>query len=486
MAYGQLLDFSAALIDPSAIKAAGYTGVIGYMSPSRPGSNFGAKPLPREYCDRLRAAGLEIVSVWQYGKPGGTAPSDWTTGRDGGLSMGHQAAALHAASGGPDGAPIYFAVDEDITLEQWNGTGFEYFRGVADAIGIDRTGIYGHSRVCAWAAQDGVIGTAPDGKYWAWQTKAWSAGEVAPEAVLYQFEIDSRTVGGVGVDVNDALAPHYGQWSDFAQTGGDVVTAPTFTELDLMGNSRDSRNGQRPIYFLLHTQEGNGTAESLAAYLNNTANGASYHYTVDNSGTVCAVVDTDYASWSVLDANALAINLCFAGSFAKWGPTQWVENMGRAIDIAAYIAVQDCRKYGIPVRIITPQELGDGAHGIADHWAITEGLGIGTHTDVGDGFPWDRFARALDKYNAKESAVSVADDELSKKFASRSKYRDNDDAIDTLAGFVLNIDARIHEEFVEREALKGVSWAVALVKRQADAGDEGARAVFAQIQKGQS
>ena len=51
---------------------------------------------------------------------------------------------------------------------------------------------------------------------------------------------------------------------------------------------------------------------------------------------------------------------------------------------------------------------------------------------------------------------------------------------------VLNIDARIHEEYVEREALKGVSWAVALVKRQADAGDEGARAVFAQIQKGQS
>ncbi|WP_206492336.1 C39 family peptidase [Rhodococcus sp. KRD162] len=45
---------------------------------------------------------------------------------------------------------------------------------------------------------------------------------------------------------------------------------------------------------------------------------------------------------------------------------------------------------------------------------------------------------------------SPADIELSKRFQSRSKYRTNDDAIDTLAGFVLNIDGRIHERSVER------------------------------------
>lgn len=481
----QLLDFSAALIDPQAIKDAGYAGVIGYMSPARPGSNFGAKPLPGEYCDALRTAGLEIVSCWQYGKPGGTVPSDWTTGYDGGQRMAIEAAAKHAAAGGPDTAPIYFAVDEDISLPQWNGTAFEFFRGVNSVIGIGRTGIYGHSRVCAWAAQDGVIGSAPGGKFWAWQTKAWSAGEIAPEAVLYQREIDQRTVGGIGVDVNDILAMNYGQWSRFTTSGGSV-TAPNFVEINRVGGSSDARGGVDPIWFLLHTQEGNGTAESLAGYLNNSANGVSYHYTIDNSVTVVDVVDTDDASWSVLDANSRSINLCFAGSRAAWGPTQWIENMADAIDVAAFIAVRDCRRYGIPARIITPAQLGNYMPGIADHWAVTEGLGVGTHTDVGDGFPWDRFARAIDKYaNQEEAIMSVADDELSKKFASRSKYRDSDEPIDTLAGFVLNIDARIHEEFVEREALKGVSWAVDLVKRQADAGDEGARAIFAKIQEGQ-
>lgn len=78
--------------------------------------------------------------------------------------------------------------------------------------------------------------------------------------------------------------------------------------------------------------------------------------------------------------------------------------------------------------------------------------------------------------------VSYADDELKKKFPSRSKYRDSDKEIDTLAGFVLNVDARIHEEFVEREALKGVDWAVALVKREAAKNDAGAKAVLAQLE----
>lgn len=81
----------------------------------------------------------------------------------------------------------------------------------------------------------------------------------------------------------------------------------------------------------------------------------------------------------------------------------------------------------------------------------------------------------------KGDSMSVADDELSKKFPSRSKYRDSDEPIDTLVGFVLNVDARLHEEFVEREALKGVGWCIDLVKREADKGDAGSKAIIDQI-----
>jgi hypothetical protein len=76
--------------------------------------------------------------------------------------------------------------------------------------------------------------------------------------------------------------------------------------------------------------------------------------------------------------------------------------------------------------------------------------------------------------------------ELTQKYPSRSKYRKDDKPVDTLAGYVLNLDGRIHEDHVEREALKGITWAIDLVRREAAKGDESAKAVLAQIESGKS
>lgn len=75
-----LIDFAMRQIPAEHIKAAGHAGVINYVSTSRPGSSMGAKPITRPYAQSLTAAGLVIVSNFQYGKPGGTAPSDFTAG----------------------------------------------------------------------------------------------------------------------------------------------------------------------------------------------------------------------------------------------------------------------------------------------------------------------------------------------------------------------------------------------------------------------
>src|SRR4051812_42343473 len=70
----------------------------------------------------------------------------------------------------------------------------------------------------AWAIADGVVGrsTTP-GHSWAWQTKAWSHGEREPAAVLYQSVVVTPSdpgvvVGGISLDVDDVLAPDFGQW----------------------------------------------------------------------------------------------------------------------------------------------------------------------------------------------------------------------------------------------------------------------------------
>jgi len=180
-----------------------------------------------------------------------------------------------------------------------------------------------------------------------------------------------------------------------------MLSKPDFNEYWVKSPSFHSRGGTTVDLFLLHTQEGPGNADSLARFLANPANQVSYHYTVsqdtrDGGVTVCDVVDTDYCSWSVLSANPRSINLCIAGSSVNWSRDQWLQQ-ARALDVAAYIAVQDCKKYGIPIKVLTPPYNSDPP-GISDHAYVTNYLGDGSHTDVGPNFPWDVFTSNLAKW----------------------------------------------------------------------------------------
>jgi hypothetical protein len=214
----RLIDFTEHIVAPEDIAAAGYAGALVYVSQSRPGANFDFKPVTRGYADGLRALGLHIVSCYQYGKPGWPDPSDFTRGYDGGVADAHTALQIHAAAGGPDTAPIFFSVDEDIDLDTWKGAAVAWFYGLNSVLGVARTGVYGSARVCGWAAADGVIGQSTTaGHRWAWQTAAWSHGDREPSAVLYQSAVNTAStpgplIAGVHVDVDDVLAPDFGQW----------------------------------------------------------------------------------------------------------------------------------------------------------------------------------------------------------------------------------------------------------------------------------
>ena len=214
-----LIDFAMHQIPAQDIRAAGHSGVVNYVSLSRPGSSFGAKPITRPYAEALTAAGLVIVSNYQYGKPGGTAPSDFSRGFAGGVSDARTASQLHNAAGGGRSAPIFFTVDDDINRDTWNNVALQWFRGINSVLGVQRTGIYGGINACQWAAADGVIGNSrTPGRRWAWQTRSWSHGQVDPAAVLYQRIVSTAStpgpvVGGQEVDVNDVLAQDCGQWN---------------------------------------------------------------------------------------------------------------------------------------------------------------------------------------------------------------------------------------------------------------------------------
>lgn len=214
-----MIDYAMTQIPARDIRAAGHAGVINYVSTSRPGSNFGAKPITLPYAQSLTAHGLAIVSNYQYGKPGGTAPSDFTRGFAGGVADARTGWALHTAAGGGQTAPVYFSIDDDIDRNTWDTVALQWFRGINSVLGVMRTGIYGGIRSCEWAIASGVVGrSSTPGKAWAWQTRSWSGGQIHPAAVLYQRIIDTASnpgplVGGSRVDVNDVLAADVGQWN---------------------------------------------------------------------------------------------------------------------------------------------------------------------------------------------------------------------------------------------------------------------------------
>lgn len=223
-------------------------------------------------------------------------------------------------------------------------------------------------------------------------------GSAFPDAYskhwTYCWDLLGRAIGGTSTDTT--------------QTEDDM--RPDFNEFAIWSSNYSSRGGTKVDAFVLHTSEGfvgnDAAAEQLSKWYQN-ANEVSYHYAVsqasDGGVTVVDNVDTDYASWSVLSANSRSINLCFAGTQAAWTRDQWLTKFGNAIDVAAYLFVQDAKKYGIPTKVIAPP-CTDRLPGCVDHAYITKVLKDGTHTDVGDGFPWSVFAAAVAKYAGETTA----------------------------------------------------------------------------------
>lgn len=232
----------------------------------------------------------------------------------------------------------------------------------------------------------------------------------------------SNSPGSYAQAVQQSAFPdRYDQRMDEAQalydqltSGGGPVTTPVdpnrpdFNEYPRWCDNNQGRGGTPIDLWLIHTQEGGGgddAADDLAGFLISTTGGAnpvSYHYTIsqasDGGVTVVDVVDTDLASWSVGNSNNRSINLCFAGSSASWSRNQWM-TQSKAIDVAAYLAVQDCIKYGIEPTVIPGPQYGKNPPGISDHRYCTNWLKDGNnHNDVGDNFPWDVFAASVTKY----------------------------------------------------------------------------------------
>jgi hypothetical protein len=178
---GKVADYSFARPDPAALKAAGFEGVMRYISPSS------KKNLTKAEAKRLHDAGLWIGLIWE------TTAARAGEGARAGADDVKWAEAAADKLGLPMDCPIFFAVDFDAPASKVR----PYFTAVKK--GAKRpTGSYGGVKIAAAGLTDYI-----------WQTEAWSHGEVATNAHMLQRIHPTLKVKGAasGWDENDLLKP---------------------------------------------------------------------------------------------------------------------------------------------------------------------------------------------------------------------------------------------------------------------------------------
>ncbi|MDK4280829.1 DUF1906 domain-containing protein [Corynebacterium accolens] len=211
---GTIIDFSAGIPSPAAIKRAGHIGAIRYVSNKRPGAAWmTGKPVSLQETSANAAAGLPTASVYQFGR---AETADWKQGAAGAAIHAPQAISLHKAAGGPTHRPIYIAIDDNPTREHYTQFIRPYLQAFSKALSVAgyQTGVYGNYNTIEWASQDGI------GTFY-WMHDWGSNGKIHPKTTIHQLpQSRQQTIENVIVDVNEVYASDWGQWTPGSKQPG--------------------------------------------------------------------------------------------------------------------------------------------------------------------------------------------------------------------------------------------------------------------------
>lgn len=160
-------------------------------------------------------------------------------------------------------------------------------------------------------------------------------------------------------------------------------------------NFTRGRYGAPVTVIVLHTMESKekpGTARNVAQWFaGDSAPQASAHFCVDDAEIIQCVQETDIA-WGAPGANRQGLHIEHAGVAAQT-PEQWADAYSDAmLRRSAVLVAALCRRHGVTIKRIGPEELKSGSRGICGHVDVTNAFPVkGGHTDPGPSFPWAHF-----------------------------------------------------------------------------------------------
>ena len=177
-----------------------------------------------------------------------------------------------------------------------------------------------------------------------------------------------------------------------------------FVQAKVFKEVTGQRNVRLIVIHSMEAPEKGDTAENVAKFFQNPPSPASAHLCIDNNSIVQCVLDNNIAA-AAPGANQDGIHLELAG-FAKQTRDDWLDDYGlQLLNNAANAAAQYSLKYDIPVRRLTNDELADGTtKGLVSHSQVSAVFKKSTHTDPGEGFPWDFFLEHVEQQRAERLA----------------------------------------------------------------------------------
>lgn len=181
---------------------------------------------------------------------------------------------------------------------------------------------------------------------------------------------------------------------EFAGTPDEVRDAPRaaqpvearcsreYKALRMSGNRELSKIG----LVVIHCTQSDSARGSARWFADPRAKGSA-HIVADDVECYRTLED-DEVPWGAKGANTRGFHIEITG-WKRWSTQDWLSH-SQGLRRAAYKAAFHAVKFGVPIRLLTVDQLRRGDRGFATHHQCTQAFG-GDHTDPGAQFPMDEF-----------------------------------------------------------------------------------------------